>query len=249
MNELEKKINGVYCEDMPCCGIFAAALASNKEPQEVFDAYKARFNKTSRWKGRTDFFDLERLMESDLGVKYAEVEGVKGMTVRKFYDEHCKPSKTYVVQVSGHIMAIDKGRLIDQWHCDPVNEAKKNRCRVKGAIEILTPTNIPEGKISGTRTKEAKVAAHEARAKAEREQAVKMLWKGMAKYGLTNKRVAEHQEQKIKLVGYNSRKSRRPFVVEIIEKNGNPCSVFAETSVYSVVVLFGIENQSLEHAA
>tara|TARA_R110000765_G_scaffold421642_1_gene527948 strand:- start:49 stop:798 length:750 start_codon:yes stop_codon:yes gene_type:complete len=249
MNELEKKINGVYCENMPCCGIFAAALASNKEPQEVFDAYKAMCNKTSRWKGRTDFFDLERLMINVLGVAYWEVEGVMGMTVRKFYDEYCEPSKTYIVRVSGHIMTIDKGRLIDQWHCDPVNEAKKNRCRVKGAIEILTPTNIPEGKISGTRTKEAKVADHEAKAKAEREQAAKMLWKGMAKYGLTNKRVAEHQEQKIKLVGYNSSKSRRPFVVEVIEKNGNPCSVFAETSVYSVAVWFGIENHSLEYAA
>jgi hypothetical protein len=42
-------------------------------------------------------------------------------------------------------MTIDKGRLIDQWHCDPINEAKKNRCRVRAAIEILTPTNIPEG--------------------------------------------------------------------------------------------------------
>ena len=43
----QKRINGVLCEEMGCCGIFAAALASNKEPQEVFDAYKAKHGTTS----------------------------------------------------------------------------------------------------------------------------------------------------------------------------------------------------------
>ena len=58
----QKRINGVLCEEMGCCGIFAAALASNKEPQEVFDAYKAKHGKTGRWKGGTYIGHLKRLM-------------------------------------------------------------------------------------------------------------------------------------------------------------------------------------------
>lgn len=246
---MTKKINDVYCEDMPCCGIFAAALVSNKEPQEIFDAYKAKFNKTDRWKGSTHAFDLENLMKNEFGVKYAEVEGGNGMTVRAFYARYCTASKTYVLWVRGHVMTIDKGRLIDQWHCDPINEAKKNKCRVQGAIEITTPTNIPEGKISGNIAPKQAAAEREAKAKAKRKKDAAMLWKGMCKYGVTDKKIAEYRGEKIRLVGYNPRKKRYPFVVEIIEENGKPCSVFGETSVYSVVRWFGIESPSLEKAA
>ena len=240
----QKKINGVLCEKMGCCGIFAAALVSGKEPQEVFDAYKTKHNKSGRWKGSTYIGSLKNLMANELGVKFTPIEKGKGKTVRQFYMDYCRPSGTYLVWVSGHVMTIDKGRLIDQWHCEPINIAKKNKCRVECAIEIITATNIPDGKITGTRTKEDQAADHEAEVNAKRDQAAKLLEKGMAKHGLTNKRIAEYRDKKIRLVGYNPRKKRYPFLVEVIEKNGVPCSEYGETTVYSAVQWYSVQTHN-----
>ena len=240
----QKKINGVLCEKMGCCGIFAAALVSGKEPQEVFDAYKTKHNKSGRWKGSTYIGSLKNLMANELGVKFTPIEKGKGKTVRQFYMDYCRPSGTYLVWVSGHVMTIDKGRLIDQWHCEPINIAKKNKCRVECAIEIITATNIPDGKITGTRTKEDQAADHEAEVNAKRDQAAKLLEKGMAKHGLTNKRIAEYRDKKIRLVGYNPRKKRYPFLVEVIEKNGVPCSEYGETTVYSAEQWYSVQTHN-----
>ena len=240
----QKKINGVLCEKMGCCGIFAAALVSGKEPQEVFDAYKTKHNKSGRWKGSTYIGSLKNLMANELGVKFTPIEKGKGKTVRQFYMDYCRPSGTYLVWVSGHVMTIDKGRLIDQWHCEPINIAKKNKCRVECAIEIITATNIPDGKITGTRTKKEQAADHEAEVNANRDQAAKLLEKGMAKHGLTNKRIAEYRDKKIRLVGYNPRKKRYPFLVEVIEKNGVPCSEYGETTVYSAEQWYSVQTHN-----
>ena len=240
----QKRINGVLCEKMGCCGIFAAALVSGKEPQEVFDAYKPKHNKSGRWKGSTYIGSLKNLMANELGVKFTPIEKGKGKTVRQFYMDYCRPSGTYLVWVSGHVMTIDKGRLIDQWHCEPINIAKKNKCRVECAIEIITATNIPDGKITGTRTKEDQAADHEAEVNAKRDQAAKLLEKGMAKHGLTNKRIAEYRDKKIRLVGYNPRKKRYPFLVEVIEKNGVPCSEYGETTVYSAEQWYSVQTHN-----
>ena len=240
----QKKINGVLCEKMGCCGIFAAALVSGKEPQEVFDAYKTKHNKSGRWKGSTYIGSLKNLMANELGVKFTPIEKGKGKTVRQFYMDYCRPSGTYLVWVSGHVMTIDKGRLIDQWHCEPINIAKKNKCRVECAIEIITATNIPDGKITGTRTKEDQAADHEAEVNAKRDQAAKLLEKGMAKHGLPNKRIAEYRDKKIRLVGYNPRKKRYPFLVEVIEKNGVPCSEYGETTVYSAEQWYSVQTHN-----
>ena len=240
----QKRINGVLCEEMGCCGIFAAALVSGKEPQEVFDAYKAKHNKTGNWKGSTYIGSLKKLMANELGVKFTEIEKVNGKTVRQFHMDDCRPSGTYLVWVSGHVMTIDKGRLIDQWHCEPIEVAKKNKCRVECAIEINTPTNIPDGKITGTRTKEERAADHQAKVNAKREQAAELLWKGMAKHGLTNKRIADYRNKKIKLVGYNPRKKHYPFLVEVIEKNGVPCSEYAWTTVYSAEQWYSVQTHN-----
>ena len=55
--------------------------------------------------------------------------------------------------------------------------------------------------------------------------------------------------KKMKLSGYSGRRNRYPFVVEIIEENGEPCSKLARTSARFARGLFGIENRPLEVAA
>ena len=189
----QKMINGVYCQNMPCCGIFAAALASGKEPQEVFDAYKAKFKKTGRWKGSTTTKGLKELMRNQLGVKFVEIPDLKWMTVRQFAVNYTKRSGTYLVWVRGHVMTISKGRLIDQWHCQPIETAKKNRCKIVSVVEIVNAPDIPEGQISGNATKEQLAEAQQKRDAEKLEADKAKLWKGCCKFGLDSKKIGEFE--------------------------------------------------------
>ena len=237
-----KKINGTFCSMMPCCGIFAGALVSGYEPQEVFDAYKAATNKTRRWKGSTTRMSLVNLIQSEFGVKLKQVEGLNYMTVRDFHFKHAKPSATYLVYVARHVMVIDKGRLIDQWHCEPVETAKKNRCRIANVYEVTSCVDIPEGKVSGIDNADDQAAAHQTEKDAKLQIDKDRLWKGACKYGLNTKATASYKGQKMKLIGYNPRKKSHPFLIEVFEKNGKPCKFIGETSVYGAQSWFGISN-------
>jgi hypothetical protein len=237
-----KKINGTFCSMMPCCGIFAGALISGYEPQEVFDAYKAVYKKTGGWKGSTNRKALVDLIQSEFGVKLKQLDGLDYMTVRNFHFKYAKPSATYLVYVTGHVMVINKGRLIDQWHCEPVETAKKNRCKVATVYEVTSDVNIPEGKVSGIETKEDQAAAQQAEQEAKLQLDKDRLWKGACKYGLDTKATASYKGQKMRLIGYNPKKKRYPFVLEVFEKNGKPCKEIGETSVFSAQSWFGISN-------
>jgi hypothetical protein len=234
-----KKINGTFCSTMPCCGIFAGALISGYEPQEVFDAYKAVNNKTGRWKGSTNRKALVDLIQAKFGVKLKQIDGLKHMTVRNFHFKYAKPSATYLVYVRGHVMVINKGRLIDQWHCEPVETAKKNRCKVMNVYEVVSDVDIPEGKVSGIETADDQAAAQEAKLQLDKDR----LWKGACKYGLDTKAIGTYKGDKIRLIGYNPRKTRYPFVVEVFERDGKPCKVIGQTSVYAAQSWFGISNK------
>tara|TARA_R110000796_G_scaffold215426_1_gene331422 strand:+ start:1200 stop:1952 length:753 start_codon:yes stop_codon:yes gene_type:complete len=237
-----KKINGEPVSNMPCCGIFAAAVASGKEPQEVFEAYKLKFNKTSRWRGSTMIVSLKKLMNKELGVKYTEVEGVKLMTVRKFYESYAKPSATYILWVRGHVMAINKGRLIDQWHCEPIAKAKKSRCRVEGVIEI---TNAPKTLEAIPSTEQSKTAQKEyvaAKNIVKQAAAFSSLPEACEKYGLWEHAVAEFKNKKYKLFGFEAKSKKYPFVlIEVLGfRSGKPEVVFGERANCSVPFAQGL---------
>ena len=238
-----KKINGTFCSTMPCCGIFAGALISGYEPQEVFDAYKAVNSKTGRWKGSTNRKALVDLIQAKFGVKLKQIDGLNYMTVRNFHFKYAKPSATYLVYVRGHVMVIDKGRLIDQWHCEPVETAKKNRCKVATVYEVTSGADIPEGKVSGIETADDQAAAQQAEQEAKLQLDKDRLWKGACKYGLDTKATASYKGQKMRLIGYNPRRARYPFVLEVFEKDGKPCKEIGETSVFSAQSWFGISNK------
>lgn len=244
----QKMINGVYCQNMPCCGIFAAALASGKEPQEVFDAYKAKFKKTGRWKGSTTTKGLKELMRNQLGVKFVEIPDLKWMTVRQFAVNYTKRSGTYLVWVRGHVMTISKGRLIDQWHCQPIETAKKNRCKIVSVVEIVNAPDIPEGQISGNATKEQLAEAQQKRDAEKLEADKAKLWKGCCKFGLDSKKIGEFEGDKFKLVGYNPRKTRYPFTVEMILRKGKECSTLASCSAYTARKLFAVQEPQFQAA-
>lgn len=248
-----KKINGKFCSMMPCCGIFAGALISGREPQEIFDAYKAAHNKTGNWKGSTRTKALVDLMQSDFGVRLEDLtmvlkmalslDGMAFMTVKDFYLKQANRDKTYLVYVRGHVMVIDKGRLIDQWHCEPVIEAKKNRCKVTRVYEVISDVNIPEGKISGFETNNELAAEREKQKEAKIDPLKRALWKGLAKYGLSDKIVHEYKGQKMRLYGYNARAKRYPFLLEIFEDKGKPCSQLAKTDERCAIAWFSASTQ------
>ena len=149
MENATPTINGKPVNAMPCCGIFAAAMAADVEPQIVFDAYKAEYNLSGRWKGVTHSKNLRDLMRKKFGVN-VDVEYMMSLnkretdkydagnrTIRKWYNDHAIPSATYIVQSRGHIFTVKEGRYIDQWHNEPVEQAKGSRAKVLQVWRIL----------------------------------------------------------------------------------------------------------------
>lgn len=237
-----KMINGMYCAEMGCCGIFAAALVSGQEPQFVFDAYKAKRKKTGNWKGSTTEEGLQQLLAEDLEVEY-EIMPITGMLMTEFYSQKCDLNSTYVVWTRDHAMVVDKGRLIDQWQCAPIASAKMKKSWVCGAIKILSPTSIPDGDVSGGVTEEQIIARRSQEQKVKLEKSAHALPRACAKYSLDQHKIVEHAGDKLKIAGYNPNKKRHPFILEIIEQQGKPCARYGLCDARTAQSLFGLQNQ------
>jgi hypothetical protein len=108
--------------------------------------------------------------------------------------------------------------------------------------EVVSDVDIPEGKVSGIETADDQAAAQQAEQEAKLQLDKDRLWKGACKYGLDTKATASYKGQKMRLIGYNPKKKRYPFVLEVFEKDGKPCKEIGETSVFSAQSWFGISN-------
>ena len=227
----DKEINGKPVSQQPCCGIFSAAIAMGKEPQTVFDSYKKMFKKSSRWKGSTYTNELKDFL-TNKKVKWSPVNHPRGITVKKFADMYAKPSGVYLVWVSGHVMTLYRGELIDQWHHQPVGEAKKNRCKIESVIQITNPKPLLDGLVCESKTEYSnRVKERKEKQKTEREEKIKEIVYNVD-YGHKLEKVLKEKKvnqlidldkvvswhgRNWRLVGYNQRARKNPFVLMLME--------------------------------
>jgi hypothetical protein len=127
-------INGKSVANMPCCGIYATSLITDKPIETVFNDYKKSFNKCYRWKGSTNTNKLLKLIKS-YGCKLVP-EGEKGITVRKFHDMYALLNRTYIIWVRGHVFVLRNGIYEDQWHKGSVQTVKGSLSRVTKAFWV-----------------------------------------------------------------------------------------------------------------
>lgn len=233
-----KKINDEFCCNLPCCGIFCGALIAGVEPQEVFDAYKLANNKDGRWRGSTVTRKLTRLLHSQFDVRLKEMEliGLGRLTVRKFWIKYADPGVTYLVALRTHMVVIDKGRLIDQWHCERVETAAKGRSLIEKIYLVTSSVHIPEGDVSG---KEQHETISRDRRSANLDRQKRALPLGCEKHNLSSTVVQTFGNLKIRLFGYNARARLYPFIVEVFEEDGKPCSRIKKTNLQSARSWFG----------
>jgi len=247
-----KEINGKPVAHLPCCGIFAASVVMGQEPQKVFNAYKREYGKSSRWKGSTY---RESMLEflTKKKVRWSEVKHPKRITVKKFGEMYAKPSGVYMIWVSGHVMTLYKGELLDQWHHQKLFEAKRNRSIVKKAILIENPKPLMEGLVCESKTEhKSRIEEEKAQRLSEREEEIKkkvhnlkhqeklkeiLATEGSFPFEVNLNKVVSWQGREWKLVGYNARE-KNPFVLMMM-KNGEPCYEFyGSTSWRWVAELF-----------
>ena len=265
-----KEINGKPVAQLPCCGIFAAAVVMGQEPQKVFNAYKREYGKSNRWKGSTYRESMLKFLTKKK-VRWSEVEHPKRITVKKFGERYAKPSGVYMIWVSGHVMTLCKGELIDQWHHQKLFEAKRNRSIVKKAILIENPAPLMEGLVcesglqyearvkasaeeKGKRREEKiKETVHSPRHRANLEQILK---EKKASHKIDLNKVVRWRGREWKLVGYNKRWKRNPFVLMLMERGTTESQIFEPSYQYvgcagwtAIQQLFSINLQVEEFAA
>lgn len=115
----------------PDCGVIAVAVAANVSYSKAWQTLRAVWDRSGRWKGRTD--NTERAMAMKrLGKSHPKpVILPKGMTVKTFLDDHAVPSYRYWVQTGQHIATCVKEdgqiHIVD----NITNHTRFMRCRVK----------------------------------------------------------------------------------------------------------------------
>lgn len=122
----------------PNCGVVAVAYLAGKPVGEVFQDFKKTFGRGNSWKGRTHTYEQTTMMKK-YGVKYEGVDlHPKINTFSQWLRYAMDPSKTYRVTVTGHVMVVDKGHVIDQQTLTHYRELKTGlRKKVQMVLEIL----------------------------------------------------------------------------------------------------------------
>lgn len=124
----------------PDCGVIAVAVAANVPYCKAWQTIRAVWDRSGRWKGRTDEHErsmaLKRLKKS--APKPVSLPG--GMTVRTFLALHATPDVWYWVQTGSHIAtcmrdgsnSLEMFRVVDNIK----DHTRFMRCRVKKVWQI-----------------------------------------------------------------------------------------------------------------
>lgn len=122
----------------PHCGLFAIAMLSGYSIEQVAEFYRSVDPKKGNWQGRTYFKHLEAVIRR-LGFKVTNIEGAKGITVRKYFSNpNLDPDDWIMVETRGHFFSVSDGLARDQvyYHDVKSGEFSNNRKRIIKAIRI-----------------------------------------------------------------------------------------------------------------
>lgn len=126
----------------PDCGVIAVAVAAGVTYWKAWQALRAVYNRSGRWKGRTNRHERAMAMKR-LGKPHPKrVYLDRGMTVRTFLTLYATPDVWYWVQTGRHIATCmrDKSnspnlfQIVDNNSSD--DRAHFLRCRVKRVWQI-----------------------------------------------------------------------------------------------------------------
>jgi hypothetical protein len=204
-------IKGTPVNLMGCCGIFAAATALGKNVEHVFNDYKDRYNKRANWKGSTYRRELIKMIEEDYGhdceLVYDYTED-RPKTVAKFA-ETVDRDDVYLVYIRGHVMLLNKGRLVDQNHdCDMFRMRYAGRT-LEYAYKIPTAPRLPDHPVSGELTDaERNKVFFEKKV----DEAVDLI-KAAERHGIDVKKKVRIDGIEWEVIGYKKRNRRYPFIL------------------------------------
>lgn len=121
----------------PVCGVFAAAMASDKPFEDVLAIARRVVARSASWKGRLYYRELIALLDA-LNIQHREAEGYKGTALisasRTLHSE-----RQYIVFITGHYLTLHQGICYDQSRPEgvPVDLYRENTKRIKRVIRIL----------------------------------------------------------------------------------------------------------------
>jgi hypothetical protein len=121
--------------DKPNCGVVTTAYLANTHIKEVTEAFTILRDKPKQWRGMSNYNYRDDIMDY-YDVPRKEIE-YKSKTLKKWVQCEMDPSKLYLVGVTGHIVIIDRGILIDQSRVVPAIEYFKPRARLTDIMEVL----------------------------------------------------------------------------------------------------------------
>ena len=135
------------------CGVLAVAIMAGRPFEEAWDAIKSRSRKRGRWQGGTTHSERVTLLKA-WGIPhrtvyhspmarrgYIKPAGYDDMlpicTLETFAKRYAKPGVTYMLRVSGHIVTLRDGMVIDQGYAGPVSGYFRRRSKVTHSVERL----------------------------------------------------------------------------------------------------------------
>jgi hypothetical protein len=96
----------------PICGIYAAAMISQKPVDEVFEDYKKTWNKGNNWKGKTKLHNILTLI-TKYGISFKEIN-VDRQRLSSLIEDVSNIKKTMLIRTTGHIQLLTGEYITDQ---------------------------------------------------------------------------------------------------------------------------------------
>lgn len=121
---------------MPCCGVYAVAIATGVEFHKVWDIIAAMQKRPNAWRGRTNILEREKAIEC-LGFGYYELHDIPKVTLKTFVDQYTAEGNMYIVALGTHIVAVKDGIVCDQYEHSHFGVNRNKRCRVQHAIVVI----------------------------------------------------------------------------------------------------------------
>lgn len=117
----------------PNCGITSVAICAGATFQEAWDICSE--GKRSNYRGRTTTSDRMKAF-SELGIDFEEIEFPK-QTLWRFIRDYTDPDTIYSVTITGHVVTVLNGYVIDQNGAWDIKNCPHKSCRAWHALKII----------------------------------------------------------------------------------------------------------------
>ena len=110
----------------PNCGPTALAYLSSKPVEEIENKFREVFNKSAKWKGRSNTNELFTISRH-LGLNLIGGRVDRGGSFKNFKEWYSKPNTNYLIRVGNHFVAYCDGKIKDNHSTDRLVDLAKKR--------------------------------------------------------------------------------------------------------------------------